>query len=349
MGLYKRQTSAGSPCWYIQYFFNGKRRREAIGPSKREAELVLGKRKAAIREGKFFDVRKENDMSFSVLADRYLKEYAQDHKKPRSYQRNVTSTKVLKAFFGETAIKTISPETVDAFVQERKGQRKAPATINVEIAHLSHMFTWANQRKLTHNHPVRGREKLATPCKERYLSHEEIQQLLSACTGELRDMVIIALGSGMRASEVLNLDRDHLDLKRAVAVLPDTKNGDRRLVPLPPLVIEMLTHRPAPLRELFPGWNLSRLEHHFPHAVQQAGLRDVTFHTLRHTFASHAVMAGVDLYTLAKILGHRTINMVQRYAHLAPAHLQAATTQAAAAIFARDVPQEVPHANQHVA
>ena len=348
MGLYKRQGTTGAT-WCIQYFVNGKRVREAIGPSKRQAELVLGKRKAAIREGKFFDVRKESDMSFSVLADRYLKEYAQDHKKPRSYQRNVTSTKVLKAFFGETPIKTISPENVDAFVQERKGQKKAPATINVEIALLSHMFTWANKRTLTHNHPVKGRERLATPCKERYLSHEEIQQLLSAGTGDLRDMVTLALGTGMRASEVLGLDRDHVDLKRTVAMLPDTKNGDRRLVPLPPLVIEMLTHRPAPLRELFPGWNLSRLEHQFPQAVQQAGLAGVTFHTLRHTFASYAVMAGVDLYPLAKLLGHRTISMVQRYAPLAPAHLQAATTQAAAAIFAGDVPREVPHASQQVA
>ena len=70
----------------------------------------------------------------------------------------------------------------------------------------------------------------------------------------------------------------------------------------------------------------------------------MTFHTLRHTFASHAVMAGVDLYTLAQLLGHRDLTQVQRYAHLAPSHLQAATAKAATAVFAANVPHQVPHA-----
>ena len=68
------------------------------------------------------------------------------------------------------------------------------------------------------------------------------------------------------------------------------------------------------------------------------------FHTLRHTFASHAAMQGVDLHTPAKLLGHKTLEMVQRYAHPPPTHLQAASDQAAEAIFAGEVPQEVPQA-----
>jgi hypothetical protein len=77
--------------------------------------------------------------------------------------------------------------------------------------------------------------------------------------------------------------------------------------------------------------------------------RGETFHTLRHTFASHAVMSGIDLYTLAKILGHRDLSMVQRYAHLAPSHLKAATNQAAATIFADNVPRQVPQATASAA
>src|SRR5262245_24452303 len=100
MGLYKRINKDGPATWCIQYFANGKRIREAVGPSKREAEIVLGKRKAAIREGKFFDVRKETNIAFGVICARYLKEYAELHKKPRTYIRNVASTKVLKGFFG---------------------------------------------------------------------------------------------------------------------------------------------------------------------------------------------------------------------------------------------------------
>jgi integrase len=162
-------------------------------------------------------------------------------------------------------------------------------------------------------------------------------------------MALVALGTGMRASEVLGLDREAIDTKNRVVVLGDTKNGDRRIVPLPAQVLDMLASRPTPLRELFPGWPQQKLVRQFQRAAQTAGLKGVTFHTLRHTFASHAAMNGVDLHTLAKLLGHRTLNMVQRYAHLATSHLQAATDRGAMAIFAEHVPQGVPHDGQKVA
>jgi integrase len=335
MGLYKRDTT-----WCVQYFANGKRIREAIGPSKRQAELVLAKRKADIREGRYF-APTEKPLAFSVLADRYLKEYAALHKKPRSCLRNVASTKVLNAYFGETLITTIQPEHVHAFILSRKDRGKSAATINVEVGHLSHMFTWANKLKLTAHHPVRGVGYLKASRKDRYLTRDEIDRLLAVCRRNLRDMVILALGTGMRASEVLSLDREQVDLKRQVVILPDTKNGDRRIVPLPPEVVTMFQRRPTPLGRWFAG-GLGNLEKGFLRAVRRANLSGVSFHTLRHTFASHAVMAGVDLYTLAKLLGHRTLQMTQRYAHLAPAHLHAATEQATRSIFAEDVPQQVP-------
>jgi integrase len=231
MGLYKRNDT-----WTIQYFANGKRVREAIGPSKQQAELVLSKRKADIREGRYF-APTEKPLAFSVLADRYLKEHAALHKKPRSYLRNVASTKVLKAYFGETLLTNIKPEHALAFLMRRKEQGRAAATINGGIALLSHMFTWGNRLKLVAHHPVRGVGYLKAHRKDRYLSHEEIQQLLNACTGDMRAMVILALGTGMRASEVLGLDRDHVNMKNRAVVLVDTKNGDRRVVPLPPEVI----------------------------------------------------------------------------------------------------------------
>src|SRR5689334_723285 len=124
MGLYKRGDT-----WCIQYFADGKRVREAIGPKKRQAELVLAKRRDEIREGRYF-APKEKPLAFSVLADRYLKEYAALHKKPRSYERNVASTKVLKAFFGDRLLKNITPAAVHAFIMSRKEQGRSAATIN---------------------------------------------------------------------------------------------------------------------------------------------------------------------------------------------------------------------------
>src|SRR5262245_14737894 len=211
------------------------------------------------------------------------------------------------------------------------------------------MYSWANKLKLVRSHPAKGIGYLKVPQKERDLTHEEVRHLLTVSTGDLHDMALLALGTGMRASEILGLTREAIDMKNRVVVLGDTKNGDRRVVPLPPQVLAMLAQRPAPLRELFPGWTLKKLVDHFRKVAKRANLPGVTFHTLRHTFASHAAMNGVDLHTLAKLLGHRTLGMVQRYAHLATAHLQAATERTAAAIFAEYVPQNVPHEGQKVA
>jgi len=77
--------------------------------------------------------------------------------------------------------------------------------------------------------------------------------------------------------------------------------------------------------------------------IQQVGLHGVTFHTLRHTFASHAVMNGVDLFTVGKLLGHKTIQQTQCYAHPAPDHMRSAVEQATRALFAPDMPRHMPH------
>jgi integrase len=153
----------------------------------------------------------------------------------------------------------------------------------------------------------------------------------------------------MRATEVLTSDRDHTDLKRGTATLMDTKNGDRRLVPLPSEVVTVLQQRPVPIREWFPGWTLGKLMNAFHRVCHRIGLKGVTFHTLRHTFASHAVMNGTDLYTVGKLLGHKTIQQTQRYAHLAPDHMRSTVEQTAKALFASDVPRTVPHKAREVA
>src|SRR5262245_28118406 len=130
MGLYKRGDT-----WTIQFFVGGRRVREAIGPSKRQAELVLAKRRADLREGRYF-APTVKPLAFSVLAEHYLTEYAALHKKPRSLARNVSSTKVLVTYFGDTPVTKITPQDVHSFIAHRTAQNKAGATVNAEIFHL---------------------------------------------------------------------------------------------------------------------------------------------------------------------------------------------------------------------
>src|SRR5262245_33671589 len=114
MGLYRRGST-----WTIQFFANGKRVREAIGPSKRQAELVLAKRKTAVREGKYFEAPKDSTLAVGALLKRYLQEHAALHLKPRTHARYVEAAKVLRARFGERLVKDVRPEDVHHFLLER--------------------------------------------------------------------------------------------------------------------------------------------------------------------------------------------------------------------------------------
>lgn len=158
MGLYKRKGKAGTT-WCVQYFAHGKRVRESIGPSKRQAELVLAKRKADIREGRYFDVRKDHRLTVGDLLDRYLNEYAVLHKAPRSHLRYVASANVLKAYFGEKLVKDVTPEDVHAFILHRNEQDKAAATINGEVATLFHRVHVGKQAQAHYSPPGEGCEQ----------------------------------------------------------------------------------------------------------------------------------------------------------------------------------------------
>src|SRR5436190_1483375 len=125
MGLYKRNDT-----WCIQYFANGKRVREAIGPSKRQAELVLAKRKADLREGRYFETRHDSKITVETLLARFLTEHAALHLKPRTHKRYREAVKVLEGHFAGQFLKDVTPEDVHSFMLARKGANVAHATIN---------------------------------------------------------------------------------------------------------------------------------------------------------------------------------------------------------------------------
>jgi len=141
----------------------------------------------------------------------------------------------------------------------------------------------------------------------------------------------IALHTGMRPSEQYGLVWWRVDLTRNSVSLPKTKNGKARHIRLNAVAVaafKVLQKRSLNGKgEVFvtiEGTPLHGYKHWFDPAVEEAGLRDFTWYCLRHTFASRLAMAGVDLLTISELMGHKTIRMTKRYAHLAPAHNQAA-------------------------
>jgi len=165
----------------------------------------------------------------------------------------------------------------------------------------------------------------------RYLeSREECQKLIQACDAHLRPIVITALNSGLRKGNVLGLKWSNIDLKNGFILVDMTKNGERVEIPINQTLRNTLLEIP---RRLDGGYIFhdpitdkpyGDVKHSFSAACRRAGIRDFHFHDLRHTFASHLIMAGVDLTTVSRLLGHKDIKMTLRYAHLAPHHTQRA-------------------------
>jgi len=158
----------------------------------------------------------------------------------------------------------------------------------------------------------------------------ECRELIESCRPHIRPIVVTALNTGMRREEILSLEWEkHIDLRHGFILLDVTKNGERRQIPITPMLRETLLGivRRAGTLYVFVDCNGNRLKDvktAFNGALRRAGIKDFHFHDLRHTFASHLVMGGVDLATIKELLGHKDFKMILRYSHLAPAHKTAA-------------------------
>jgi len=152
----------------------------------------------------------------------------------------------------------------------------------------------------------------------RFLYKEEIAKLYEACHGELLAFVIFAINTGCRRGEMLALTWQDIDIERRQIHIRDSKSGRARVIPMNETVRNLILS----LKKLPDSPSIFSSYHReaFEAALVKAEINDASMHTLRHTFASHLVMSGVDLVTVSKLLGHATIQMTMRYSHLSPEH-----------------------------
>lgn len=317
MGVFKKHGS-----WYIDYYVNGRRKREKIGPNKRQAELVLKKRKVQIAEGKFFDIKKKPKVKFEEMARTYLESYSKPHKK--SWRRDETCINNLLPHFEGKLLHEITPLDIDNYKKERV-KRVSPRTVNIEVKFLKAMYNKAISWGKADSNPTNSvqlfREEKG---RIRYLEKKEIGKLLKTCSDHLRPIVVAVLNTGMRKAEVLNLKWEDVDFGRKIVNI-EGKWGQRREVPINKALYRIL--RALEKKKNGPyvfcnkkGQPYGDITKGFKGALRRAGINNFRFHDLRHTFASHLVMAGVDLKTVQELLGHKTIGMTMRYAHLSPNH-----------------------------
>lgn len=317
MPIYKRGN-----VWWIDFYYKGRRYREGVGCSKKEAECVIAKRKAQVRENRFFDVKKEYTERFDDMVKEYLR-HSEATKK--SYKRDTISAKHLQEYFRKKRLSEITPKMVEDYKLARRRLVK-PATVNRELAFLKHLFNEAIRWEKVDVNPVE-KVKLFRELQNntRVLSDEEEEKLLAAAPRHLRPMIITALETGMRRGEVLSLKWKDVDFEQGYLMVRDTKNGESRKI----ILIDRLTDtlkqikkRGAYVFSKKDGTPYCDPKNAFRNAVKRAGIEYCRFHDCRHTFASRLVMEGKDLVAVGKILGHKSIAMTVRYSHPTPEHLR---------------------------
>lgn len=224
---------------------------------------------------------------------------------------------------------------------------RTAASINRQKATISGMFKYAIQRGYLEVNPVsKVPARPENNKRTRYLSDEERSALLAACRASEWDrlylLVLMALTTGARQGELLGLRWADIDLHARLARLHQTKNGEERVLTLPPVVIpELKRFQGVGQAMLFPS---SRKEaakkgrpfefrKHWNAALEAAGIENFRFHDLRHSAASYLVMNGATLYEAAQVLGHKDLQTTQRYAHLSTQHKQDLTDRVMGAIF----------------
>ncbi len=216
----------------------------------------------------------------------------------------------------------------------RKAAGRAPATINKEIQLLKHIVGKAIEWGKVYTNRIADVKPLKVPPgRVRYLELDEVPRLLEACPSWLRPIVLIAAHTGLRLSEITNLERSNVDKSNLLIVIDETKNGERKAVPMNHTVWATIRGLPTRLDTAYlfaeaDGRQVDskKVSVAFGRACTRAGIADFRFHDLRHHFASHLTMKGHNLKTVQELLGHKTVAMTVRYAHLSPEHLRRAVT-----------------------
>ena len=339
-GVFEKVKNSG--IWWIRYTNEqGKRVTSKVGNFS-AAVRVYEQRTTAIRVGILLPNSPRRGTKFSELVTDANKFSEKHHRASKDFKQRAD---LALADFGERVAESITTAELQAWVDEMAEEREwTGGTQNRFKSTLSTVFREGMRAGKVTVNPARlirrAKESLG---RVRFLSYEEEAKLRKAIAatlpGRIKDegesafaQLDVALHTGMRKSEQFTATWEQVDLERGFIYLSMTKNGTDRFVTLNSAAVAVLRRLQERHKELGGLPLTSTLFHSkrdgliknprkwFATALEQAKIEGVTWHTLRHTFASRLVMARVDLKTVQELMGHKTIAMTARYAHLAPTH-----------------------------
>ncbi len=327
----QRTNEKGELIYQVQVRLKGHSPQVATFARLTDAKKWASSTESAIREGRHFKTTEAKRHTLADLIDRYLEQVAPQKRNVRNDIRH------LGYFRDKIGFVLLSDLTTALVIEARDSLRngiRSNSTLNRYMVSFSHACTVAtNEWEWLQENPCRKIRKLKEPRGiVRFLSEDELHRMLYTArlkrNHDLYHAIVLSLSTGARQGEIMGMKWDQIDFRRQVITLYETKNNEIRLLPLSGLALESLQERLRTRRidtELvFPQTKNPQirldLKSPFEALLKETGIKEFRWHDLRHTAASYLAMNGASLAEIAEVLGHKTLAMVKRYAHLSQAH-----------------------------
>ncbi len=344
----KREREAGT-AYRVKIRLRGYPPADATFDRITDAKRWAAETETSIRAGRWFQ---HVEAKRNTLAD-LIRRYRAEHLPTAGLRSTHDRTEYLRFWDDQLGKLTLAEVTPAKIVEvrnklsagiTRRGRKLAPASVNRYLSALRHCLNiGVRDFGLLDDSPMRKVRQLTEPRgRVRFLSVAERDALLIECkahSAALHTIVVLALSTGARRGEILGLRWPDVDMQRGMLTFHQTKNGERRSTPLVSFAAERMREH-AKVRRLdtdlvFPGTKGRPLEigKMFAEALARAGITDFHFHDLRHTAASYLAMNGATLAEIAEVLGHKTLAMVKRYAHLTEGHTRGVVGRMNQAMF----------------
>lgn len=338
-GIFKYVGENGES-YGIDYYAGGKKHREISGRLLGEAKEKLAELRKSARDGGYMSLASRRKFTFGQLAHEYEEKQKGEtyFDKTRKYY-----IPIIKEFFGQKKLCQIGPLDIENFKKKRKatptraGRERSDVAVNRELETLRHMlYKGIEWGMLTENPFTKFRDSILYAEDEsrvRYLSEDELKKLFKALEEKpkekkkspayLKDIIMAALLTGLRRGDLLNLKWSDVDLKKGIMFFNEQKKkAKRRIKVLNSDMIDLLKSTPRGESEhIFNGPDgnpMLDIKRSFKTILKRAGIENFHFHDLRHTSASYMVMKGASLKSVQEHLGHTSLAMTQKYAHLSP-------------------------------
>jgi len=334
MGLYRQGSST---VWWMSYSFRGRQVRKSTGTTnKKVADTILSKVKTQIAEGAYLENSQGKNKTLSEMFSRYLEEVT-PNKNPVTQVDEKRFARCFLEFVGDRKLMEVSSDWVARYVARRR-KTVVPSTVNRELAFLSSSFNQAMKVwGWCQDNPVSRIKREKEHKRVKYFPDNEFAEIFNRLVDWVRPIVLLGKNSGLRLSNLTHLQWSEVSLKKRLIVLDakKMKNSYSLGLPLNQQALEVLIdrnkHRELHIPYVFfnrdskpyTKWGVYRA---FKRACIEVGYPDYRFHDLRHDFCSKLVQAGVDLYTVKELAGHKDITTTQRYAHLNPERLKQAVS-----------------------